>query len=104
MVEVGRVFWRSSGPRALLKQIHLGLVAHNHTQTDFEDLQEERLHNITGQPVPLLGHPQTKKVFTDVQMAHTVFVPTASGPVTGHHQKRAWFCLLRILLSDICTH
>ena len=80
MVEAGRDLWRSSGPTPLLKQGHLGQVASDHVQIAFEYLQGWRLHNLSGQPVPVLGHPHSKKVFPDVQREPPVlqFVPTAS--------------------------
>jgi len=73
MVEVGRGFWRSSGPNPLLKQGHLELVAQDHPQMDFEYLQAWRIHNLSGQPVPALSHPHSKKVFPDVQRKPPVF-------------------------------
>lgn len=57
MAEVGMDIWRLSSPTTLLKQGHPGLVA----QTAFEDLQEWRLHNHPGQPVPALRHPHSTK-------------------------------------------
>jgi len=53
----------------------------------FEYLQGWRLHNLSGQPVPGLGHPHSEETFPDVQMEPPVFqfVPIASCPVTGHH-------------------
>jgi len=45
----------------------------------FEHLQGYRLHMLSGQPVPVLGHPDSKKVFPDIQ-----FVPIASGPVSRY--------------------
>jgi len=76
-----------SGSNSLLKQIQLVPVAHNHVQIDFEDLQEERLHYIPGQPVPMLSHPYSKNVFPHVQTAHTMFsfASIASCPFTGQH-------------------
>jgi len=57
MVEVGSDLWRSSCPALLLKQGHLEQVAHDHVQMAFEYLQRWRLHNLSEQPVPVLGHP-----------------------------------------------
>lgn len=87
MVEVGRDLWRSSCPALLLKQGHLEPVAQDHVQMAFEYLQGWRLDNFSGQPVPVLGHPYSEKVFPDVQTEPPVFqsVPITSGPVTGHH-------------------
>jgi len=87
MVEVGRGLWSSSGPTHLLKQGHPEKGVQNHTQTAFGYLQGWRLHNMPWQPVPVLSHPHTEKVFPDVQREPLMFqcVPIASGPVTGHH-------------------
>jgi len=70
--------------KPLLKHGHLELVAQDHV---LEYLQGWRLHNLPGQPVPWLGHPHREKVFPDVQREPPVFqfVPTASGPATGHN-------------------
>lgn len=48
MVEVGR---------ELLKQGHLKQVAQA-----LEYLRGEKLHNLSGQPVPMLSHPDSKSV------------------------------------------
>ena len=66
MAEVGRDLCRSSAPTSLLRQGHPEPVAQDHLQT-FKYIQERRLHNLSGQPVPLLGHPHSEKVFHDVQ-------------------------------------
>ena len=52
-----------------------------------EYLQGWRLHNLPGQPVPVLGHPHSEKAFPDVHREPLVFqfVPIACWPVTGHH-------------------
>ena len=73
MAEVGRDLWRSSAPTTLLKQGHLQLVAQDHVQTAFEYLQGWRIHNLSGQPVPVLSHPHGAKVFPDVQVEPPVF-------------------------------
>lgn len=43
--------------------------------------------NLSWQPLQVLGHPQSKKVFPNVQMGPPVFlkVPVASGPATEHY-------------------
>ena len=48
-----------------------------------------RIHNLSGQLVPVRGQPHSEKVFPDVQREPPLFqcVPGASGPVTGHHWK-----------------
>lgn len=55
----------------------------------FEYLQRERLHSLSGHPVPVLSHPHSGKVFPDVKRELSVFqfVPMVSSPVTGHQQK-----------------
>ncbi|KAK4806816.1 hypothetical protein QYF61_005612 [Mycteria americana] len=82
MVEVGRDLWRLSCTTPLLKQGYLEPVAQDHVQTAFEYLQGGRLHNLSGQPFPVLSHPHSQKVFPDVQTEPPVFhfVPTASCP------------------------
>jgi len=87
IVVFGRDLWTSSGPIPLLKQGHLEPVARDHVQVAFEYLQGWRLHSLSLQPVPVLGHPHMDKVFPDVQREPPVFqfLPMASGPVTGHH-------------------
>ena len=87
LAEVGRDVWRSSGLTPLLKQGHLEMVAQDHAQMAFEYLQGWRLHNLTGQPVPVLSHPHGEKVFPDVQREPAVFqfVPIASCSATGNH-------------------
>ena len=87
MVGVGKDVCRSSGPTTLLKQGHLDLVTQDHVQTAFEYLQGWRLRNLSGQRVPALSHPDSKKVFPDVQRKPPVFqfVPIAFGPVTGYY-------------------
>jgi len=57
-------------------------VAQDHVQRGFEYLQGGRLHNLPGQPVPVLCQPHGED-----EMDPPVFqvVPTASGAVTGYH-------------------
>lgn len=54
-----------------------------------EDLQGERLHNLSGKSVPVLGPAHSTEVLCGVQTKPPVshFVPTASCSVTGHHCK-----------------
>ena len=66
MVEVGRHLLSSSSPNALLKQGQLQQVAQDHVQSGFEYLQGWRLHNLSGQPIPVSGHPHGKNVFSYV--------------------------------------
>jgi len=70
----------------LLKQGYLELVVQVNVRTAFKYLQRWRLNTLSGQPVPVLRRPHSKKVFPAVQMAPPVFqfVPVTSGPVTRH--------------------
>jgi len=61
MVVAGRDLWRSSSPNPLPKQGHLQQAAQDLVQAGFEYLQRRRLHNLPGQPVPVLRHPQSKE-------------------------------------------
>ena len=63
MLGVGRDFWRSSSPTLLPKQGYLQQVAQDLAQAGFEYLQRRRLHNLPGQPVPVLRHPQIFLMF-----------------------------------------
>jgi len=61
MVGVGRDLQGSSGPTSLLKQGHLEQVTQDLVQAGFE--YPQRLHNLPGQPVPVLHHVRVKKFF-----------------------------------------
>jgi len=80
MVGVGR----ASGPTPLPKEVHLQQAAQDLLQVSLEYLQRRRLHNLSGQPVPVLCHPQREEVLPLVQM-ELQFVPIAPCPVAGHH-------------------
>jgi len=91
MVEAGRDVRMSSGlPPGPSKQGRLEAVAQDHVQVALEYLQKRRqggrLHSLSGQPVPVLGHPHSKEVIPDVQREPAVFrfVPTASFHIPGH--------------------
>lgn len=105
-VEVGRDFWKSSGPTFLLKKGHLEQVAQDHVQVAFEDLQGGRL--LRGQPVPELGHIYSEVVFPDVQRQPLVIqvVLIACCPGTGHNFfSRGWQFLTNMLciFSFFCS-
>lgn len=51
----------------LLKRGHPKQVAQDHVKSALEDLQRGRLHSLSGQPVPGLHHPHSRKAFPDVQ-------------------------------------
>jgi len=86
MVKVGRDLWKSTGPPLWLKHSHLELLAQNHVQTTFEYLQGGRSHKNSGQPVSVLNHPHSEKLFPDIQREPPVFqfLSIASCPITGH--------------------
>jgi len=87
MVGVGRDLCGSSSPTLLPKQGHLQQAAEDLVQAGLEYLQRRRLHNLPGQPVPGLRHPQREEVLPHVQVELPLlqFVPIAPCPVTGHH-------------------
>jgi len=62
MVGVGRDLCGSSGPTLLPKQGHPEQAAQDLIQAGLEYLQRRRLHNLPGQPVPGLRHPQREEV------------------------------------------
>ena len=71
----------------LTKQGHLQQAEQDIVQAGLEYLQRRRIHNLPGQPVPGLRHPQREEVLPHVQMELPVlqFVPIAPCPVAGHH-------------------
>ena len=77
MVGVERDLWRSPNPTTLLKHVHLEQAAQNSIQADLTYLQRRRLHNIYGQYVSVLRHPQREEVLPHVQTELPVlqFVP-----------------------------
>ena len=68
MVGVGRDLCGSSSPIPLPKQGHLQQAAQDLVQAGLEYLQRRGLHNLPGQPVPVLRHPQREEVLPHVQM------------------------------------
>jgi len=86
MFGVGRDLWGSSSPTPLPKQGHLQQAAQDFVQAGLEYLQRGRLHNLPGQPVPVLCRPQSKVLARD-QPEHPMlqFVPAGPCPVAGHH-------------------
>jgi len=69
------------------KQGYLQWAVEDLVQAGLEYLQRRRLHNLLGQPVPVLRHPQREKILPHVQTELPVlqFVPIAPCPVTGHY-------------------
>jgi len=87
MVGVGRDLCGSPSPNPVPKQGHLQQAAQDLVQTDLEHIQRRRLHNLPGQPVPGLCHPQSEDILPHVQLELPLlqFVPVAPCPVAGHH-------------------
>ena len=87
MIRVGRDPWRPSSPTSLPKQGHLKQAAQDCIPEGFEYLQRRRLHKHSGQPAPVLCHPQSEEVLPHVQLELPLlqFVPIALCPVAGHH-------------------
>ena len=66
MVGVGRDLCGSPSPTPLPKQGHPEQAAQDRVQAGLEYLQR-RLHNLPGQPIPGLRHPQSEEVLPHVQ-------------------------------------
>jgi len=96
MAGLGRDLCGSSSPNPLPKQGHPEQAAQDLVQVGFEYLQRRRLHNLSGQPVPGLCHPQREEVLPRVQLELPLlqFVPVAPCPVSGHHWKESGPVLL----------
>lgn len=62
-----------------------------------------RLHNPSGQPVPVFNHPYSQTAFSDVQVSlpTSLSVPITSSSVTGHCWEKS-DCFLCTIPSD--TH
>jgi len=67
MVGVGRDLCGSSSPTLLPKQGHLQQAAQDPVQVGLEYLQRRTIHNLPGQRVPVLRHPQREEVLPHVQ-------------------------------------
>lgn len=61
MVQVGVLLWKTSFPTSVVRQSHPEQVVQDVVQVNVEDLQEERLHNLSSQPVQVLGHLHSSK-------------------------------------------
>ena len=70
MVGVGRDLCGSSSPTLLPKQGHLQQAEQDLVQVGLGYLQRRRLHNLPGQPVPVLRHPQREEILPHVQTEH----------------------------------
>ena len=78
MFGVGRDLCGSSSPTPLPKQGHTEQAAQDHVQVGLEYLQRTRLHNLPGQPVPVLHHPQREEVLPHMSLV------TGWAGVMGH--------------------
>ena len=80
---VGRDLCGSSSPTPLLKKSHPEQAAQDLVQAGLEYLQKRRIHNLPGQPVPVLHHPQREEVLPHVQveLPKLQFVSIAPCPV-----------------------
>lgn len=73
-----------------LEQGYLQPVPKDHDQMAFEYLPRGRLYNFSGQPVTVLDHPHSNKVFPDVLVTPMFqLLPITCGPVRRHHWKQA---------------
>ena len=61
MLGDGRDLCESSSPTSLPKQGHIQQAAQDRVQVGLEYVQRRRFHNLPGQPVPVLRHPQRGK-------------------------------------------
>jgi len=80
----------------LPKQGHLQQAVQDCVQAGLEYLQRGKLHNLPGQPVPGLHHPQREEILPHVQTKLPLlpFVPIAPCPDAGHHWKESGPILL----------
>lgn len=79
-----------SGCTLLQMQTHLERIPRTMSrELTFGYLQAGICHKSRGQPVLVVSYPHSEKVSPDVHREHPVFhfVPTASGPGTGHYWK-----------------
>ena len=91
MLGVRRDLCGSSSPTPLPKQGHLQQAAQDLVQVGLEYLQRRRLQKPSGQPVPVLHHPQSEEVLPRVQVELRMLqlMPVAPCPVAGHHWKES---------------
>ena len=88
MLGIGRELCGLSSPTPLPKESHPEQAAQDCVQAGREYLQRMRIHNLPGQPVPVLRHPQSEEVLPHVQteLPMLQFVPIAPYPVAGQNQ------------------
>jgi len=84
MFGIGRDLCGSSSPTPLPKQGHLEQAAQDRVQVGLEYLQRRRLHNLPGQRVPVLRHPQREEVLphVKVELPMLQFGPIALCPLS----------------------
>ena len=90
MFGVGRDLCGSSGPIPLPKQGRPEQAAEDLVQAGLEYLQRRRFHNLPGQPVPGLPHPQREEVLPHVQLELPLlqFVDDSLQPMKGSSAPR----------------
>ena len=74
-------------PNPLPKQGHPEQAAQDLVQAGLEYLQRRRLHNLPGQPVPVLRHPQSEEIHRDHPCTRTLLPHPPICP-TAEKQKR----------------
>jgi len=89
----------------LLKQVPYNR-SHRKASGWVSSISREGGTTTSGQPVPVLCHPQGEEVFSHVFMELTVFqfVPLTTCHVAGHHQKTAWPHPLDSCPLDVYKH
>lgn len=97
--KAGRDHWRASSPNSLLQEGPLEHATQDYVLMVHEYLQGSKLHNISGQPIPMLSQPSHQKSFPYVhvecpvfQFLHLVSHPNRSQILLGkdlfHKRKR----------------
>jgi len=106
MVGVARDLCGSSSPTPLPKQGHPQQAAQDCIQAGLEYLQRRRLHNLPGQPVPGLRHPQREEVLPRVQLELPVLQLVFSFILPTAHKKSLHAFKSAIFLSylDFGSH
>jgi len=102
---VGRDLWRPTGPVLLLKPGHLQPAAQDHVQAASEYVCGWRPHHLSGQPVPVLSHPHSERVYPDIQREPPAcqFVPMASGLSLDITKESLAPCSLHPPFRYLCT-
>lgn len=81
-----RGLWMLPRSATLLRLGYLQPDAQNHVQPGFEHLQD-RLNNLSGQPVPLLSNPHSASLHSHNFMFQLVCIPSC--PDTAHHREES---------------